>query len=146
MTHRVSFAARTSQPAREIMAQQSLVETGVERVRSAVTGANRRLQKLQRQIDARRKTVEKELGARRRKLEQRTQKEVSRLVSQAQRLPLVKRAASLGEDVSRQLETGVETVLGVFQIASRGEVERLDRKLNQIARKLRELEKDAGAA
>jgi pyridoxal biosynthesis lyase PdxS len=128
------------------MAQQSLVGTGVERVRSAVSGASRRIQKLQKQLDARRKTVEKELSTRRRKLEQRTQKEVARLVTRAQRLPLVKRAASLGVDVSRQLETGVETVLGVFQIASRGEVERLDRKVSQISRKLRDLEKGADVA
>jgi pyridoxal biosynthesis lyase PdxS len=128
------------------MAQQSLVGTGVERVRSAVSGASRRIQKLQKQLDARRKSVEKELSTRRRKLEQRTQKEVARLVTRAQRLPLVKRAASLGVDVSRQLETGVETVLGVFQIASRGEVERLDRKVSQISRKLRDLEKGADVA
>ncbi len=128
------------------MAQQSLVETGVERVRSVVSLANRRIQKLQKQLDTRRKTVVKELSTRRRKLEQRTQKEVERLLTQAQRLPLVKRAAVLREDASRQLETGVETVLGAFQIASRGEVERLDRKLNQISRKLREMEKGQGAS
>jgi len=123
------------------MAQQSLVDTGVERVRTVVHDANRRIQKLQKQIDVRRKSVEKELSTRRRKLEQRTQKEVSRLVARAQKLPLVKRAATLREDASRQIESGVETVLGVFQIASRGELERIERKLSQISRKLRELEK-----
>ncbi len=124
------------------MAQQSLVETGVERVRTVVNDANRRIQKLQKQIDARRKTVEKDLSARRRKLEQRTQKEVARLVARAEKLPLVKRAATLREDVSRELGSRVETVLGAFQIASRGDLERIDRKLSQISRKLRELEKD----
>lgn len=123
------------------MAQQSLVDTGVERVRTVVHDANRRIQKLQKQIDVRRRTVEKALSTRRRKLEQRTQKEVARLVARAQRLPLVKRATTLREDASRQIESGVETVLGVFQIASRGELERIDRKLSQISRKLHELEK-----
>lgn len=127
------------------MAEQSFVETGVERVRFAVRSAERRIQRVRKQIDARRKSLEKELGSRRRKLEQRTQKEVARLVARAQHLPLVKRAAALREDASRQLDAGVETVLGVFQIASRGEVERLDRKLSQISRKLREIEKDQGA-
>lgn len=123
------------------MAQQSLVDTGVERVRSVVHDANRRIQKLQKQIDVRRKSVGKELSTRRRKLEQQTQKEVSRMVARAQKLPLVKRAATLREDASRQIESGVERVLGVLQIASRGELERIDRKLSQISRKLRELEK-----
>jgi capsule polysaccharide export protein KpsE/RkpR len=123
------------------MAQQSLVDTGVESVRSVVHDANRRIQKLQKQIDVRRKSVEKELSTRRRRLEQRTQKAVDRLVARAQKLPLVKRAATLREEASRQIESGVETVLGVFQIASRGELERIDRKLSQISRKLRELEK-----
>jgi len=123
------------------MAQQSLVDTGVERVRTVVHDANRRIQRLQKQIDVRRKTVEKELSTRRRRLEQRTQKEVARLVARAQKLPLLKRASALREEASRQIESGVETVLGVFQIASRGELERIDRKLSQISRKLRELEK-----
>ncbi len=123
------------------MAQQSLVENGIERIQSAVGQASRRIQKLQRQVDARRKTVEKELSARRRKLEHRAQKEVARLVGRAQKLPLVKRAASLRDDASRQLESGVEAILGALQIASRGEVQRLDRKLGQITRKLREIEK-----
>ena len=123
------------------MAQQSLVDTGVESVRSVVHVANRRIQKLQKQIDVRRKSVEKELSTRRRRLEQRTQKAVDRVVARAQKLPLVKRAATLREEASRQIEAGVETVLGVFQIASRGELERIDRKLSQISRKLRELEK-----
>ena len=123
------------------MAQQSLVDTSVERVRSVVHDANRRIQKLQKQIDVRRKSVEKELSTRRRRLEQRTQKAVDRVVARAQKLPLVKRAAALREEASRQIESGVQTVLGVFQIASRGELERIDRKLSQISRKLRELEK-----
>jgi len=123
------------------MAQQSLVDTGVESVRSVVHVANRRIQKLQKQIDVRRKSVEKELSTRRRRLEQRTQKAVDRVVARAQKLPLVKRAAAFREEASRQIESGVETVLGVFQIASRGELERIDRKLSQISRKLRELEK-----
>ena len=123
------------------MAQQSLVDTGVESVRSVVHVANRRIQKLQKQIDVRRKSVEKELSTRRRRLEQRTQKAVDRVVARAQKLPLVKRAAAFREEASRQIESGVETVLGVFQIASRSELERIDRKLSQISRKLRELEK-----
>lgn len=114
------------------MAQQSLVETGIDRVRSAVNQATRRIQKLQKQVDTRR-----------RKLEQRAQKEVARLVGQAQKLPLVRRAAALRDDASRQIETGFETILGSLQIASRGEVERLDRKLGQLSRKLREIEKGA---
>ena len=123
------------------MAQQTLVESAVDNVRSAVKVANRRLQKLQKELDGRRKTVEKELTTRRRRIEQRTQREVARLVARAEKLPLVKQATSLYGDASQKLEAGVETVLGALQIASRSEVERLDRKLAQVSRKLRELEK-----
>ena len=123
------------------MAQQNLVESAVGNMRSAVKVANRRLQKLQKEIDGRRKSVEKDLRAGRRRLEQRTQREVSRLVARAEKLPLVKQATSFYGDASRQLEAGVETVLGALQIASRSEVERLDRKLSQVSRKLRDLEK-----
>ncbi|CAG0970995.1 hypothetical protein MYXO_01301 [Myxococcaceae bacterium] len=123
------------------MAQQNLVESAVENVRSVVKVANRRIQKLQKELDGRRKSVEKELHSRRRRLEQRTQREVSRLVARAEKLPFVKQASSLYGDASQRLEAGVETVLGALQIASRGDVERLDRKLAQMGRKLRELEK-----
>ena len=53
----------------------------------------------------------------------------------------MKRAQSAANDASKQIEQRVDDVLGMLQVASRRDVARLDRKLNQINRKLRDLEK-----
>lgn len=129
------------------MAQRSnLVEEGVSRVRSVVRSFDREVKRLQKQLDSRRKTFGKRLASSRRSLEHRTQKQIDRVVGEFKRLPLIQRAESLREDAARQIESGVETVLGVLQIASKGELERVDRKLSQISRKLRDLEKAGGTA
>ena len=53
----------------------------------------------------------------------------------------MKRAESIADDASRQLEQGVDRILATFQIASRSDLDRIDRKLGKINRKLREIEK-----
>jgi hypothetical protein len=106
------------------------VEDGIERFQSAVRSVESEVQKVQKRFEKRR-----------RDLERRAQKRVKQLRSDIRQSPLVKRAESLREDTSRQLESGVDNVLAAFQIASKSDVKKLDRKLNQINRKLKELEK-----
>ena len=52
----------------------------------------------------------------------------------------MKRAETLGKDVQSQIESGLESVLSIFQIASKADIRRVDRKLNRISKKLKELE------
>ena len=54
---------------------------------------------------------------------------------------VTKQLESQGRRIEKQLESGIETVLGTFQIASRGAIEKLDRKLNRINRRLKALDK-----
>jgi len=63
------------------------------------------------------------------------------LVKQAQ-----KRAGSLRADAQSRLEAGVAGFLGALPLATKGEIDRIDRKLRAIDRKLREMEKTAGSA
>jgi hypothetical protein len=136
------------------MAQKSsLVGEGVSRVRAAVRVADREFKRLQKQLDSRRKIIEKRFASGRRVFETRTQKQLAstqkqlvKVVGELRRLPLVQRAEALREDAARQFGTGVETVLGALQIASKGELERVDRKIAQLSRKLRDLEKAGGTA
>lgn len=53
----------------------------------------------------------------------------------------VKRARKLRKDASKRFEQRMDGVLETFQIASSSDVKKLDRKLGQINRKLKELEK-----
>lgn len=50
------------------------------------------------------------------------------------------KAEELRRETNKKLETSVETVLGAFQIASKSEIDKLDKKLSAITRKLKEIE------
>jgi chromosome segregation ATPase len=131
------------------MAQStSRVQDGVDQIRSAVRRFDRQLRKLQRRVESRRKEFGKQITSRRKALERRAQKELTRVQRELSRRPIVKRAESLRADARSRLEHGVSSVLGSLPIATRGEIERIDRKLRALDRKLRELEKnqDVGAA
>ena len=55
--------------------------------------------------------------------------------------PTVQRVGAAVIGARGQIESRVERALGVFQIASKGDVHRLDKKLSQISKKLKDLEK-----
>lgn len=121
------------------MAQQtSRVQGGVDQIRD-------RIRTIQRQVATRRKALERELASRRRALERRAQKELTRLQKELARQPLVKRAQkqalSLRATAQSRIAAGVAGVREAFPLATRGEIDRLERKLRAIDRKLRALEK-----
>jgi hypothetical protein len=126
--------------------RESLVQTGIDRVRttveSTVNGANKELRRVQKRLESQRKTFEKRFASQRKALEKRAQG----LVSQVRENPLIQRAEAIREGATRQLEATVETVLAAFPIATRSDVERIDRKISQLSRKLKEIEKDGAAA
>ena len=45
------------------------------------------------------------------------------------------------KDAAKQYESGIEAFLSALQIASKSDVQRIDRKISQLNRKLREMEK-----
>lgn len=134
------------------MTQATLVQEGVERIQDAVRTVEKELGRLGRRAATRRRRLERELAARRRTLERQLQRRYRSLLREVQRLPAVKRAEALQRDVSRQvgtlqkdIERQVEGLLAALRIASRSDVQRLDRKLGQLNKKLRELEKQQGS-
>lgn len=130
------------------MAQtESLVDQGVDRVQDALKNADKEFQRVQRRVKTQRRTITRRLETQRKSLEKSFDKQVKNIEKQAQKqiqeirkTGLVKRAETLGKDVQNQIESGVESVLAVFQIASKADIQRVDRKLNRIAKKLKELE------
>ena len=76
-------------------------------------------------------------------MEKDTQKRVKRFRTELKKSSLVKRAESFQKDATRQIENAFESVLGGMQIATRADVAKIDRKLNALSKKLRELEKQA---
>ena len=124
------------------MAQASLVETGVDRFRDAIGSLDDGFQKLQKRIVARRRAIERRITSERKNLEKRAQKQLQEL----RKTKLAKRALTLREGAGKRFELRVENLLGALQIASKGDVERIDRKLSSINRKLRDLENGSAKA
>ena len=119
------------------MAQQaSIVQEGVDRVRAAFGSLEDEFERVQRQLRARRRNLERQLRSGRKDLEKRTRKLRSEVLGST----ALKRLATLREDVQQQVEDRVDGLLRVLQVATRTDVERIDRKLSQLSRKLREIE------
>ncbi len=141
---------------------QGLIEEGRERFEGALEDMGRDWKRLQKRADQGRK-----------QFEQRAQRQVKKLQSELRKSPLVKRAEvqrkqlerrarklgnellnsapvkraeSLRKDAETRFQDQLESLFGLLRIASTSEVTRLERKVDQLTRKLRELEKGAQAA
>ena len=128
------------------MAQQAnFVQEGVDRLREAVSSIEGDLERvqnrMQKEFKARRKSIEKQVASSRKNFEKKTQKQVKRLRNELQKNTYVKRAQGVVDDATKQFEQGVDNVLEVLHVASKRDLSRIDRKLNQINKKLRDLEK-----
>jgi polyhydroxyalkanoate synthesis regulator phasin len=141
---------------------QGLLEEGRERFEGALKDMERDWKRLQKRADQGRK-----------QFEQRAQRQVKRIQMELCKSPLVKRAEEqrkalerrarklgnelrnssavkraegLRRDAESRLEGQLESLFGLLRIASASEVTRLERKVDQLNRKLRELEKNSPQA
>ncbi len=129
------------------MAQRSsLVQESLQRVRSAADSFDQGFRRLQKRLDVRRKSLEKRFEHERKLIEKRTQRELERLLHRVRESKLAHRAEGWREDAAQRLETGASALLGALQIASKGDLDRLDRKLSQLTRKLKDIEKNGATA
>jgi hypothetical protein len=144
--------------------QANIVQEGVDRVRETVSSIEKDLDKVQKraekEINTRRKRLEKNAEKQVKRLqtqlrknpyvkraekaydriEKQTEKRVKRLQTEIRKNTLVKRAEKAYDDASKQFEKNVESFLGAINVASASDIRRVDRKLNKINKKLRELE------
>ncbi len=124
------------------MSQQvSLVQDGLDRFTSAFESLGGEAQRIQKQIRTRRKSFEKRFNDQRQTLEKRTRKQVNRIESELRKSGVLERAQTLRNDAAKQLESGLSRVLGVLPVATKTDVKRIERKLGQISRKVKELER-----
>jgi len=144
----VPLPGRTGEPEKRIpMSQQSsLLEDGFERIQSAFKSVEDEVQKAQKRFEDQSQKFSKDAN-----------KRIKGFQKELRKYPAVKRAESLSQDLNKQLqgrtklvekqiESGIESVLGTFQIASRGEIEKLDKKLSRISRRLKSLDKAMDSA
>jgi hypothetical protein len=119
----------------------SIVDESRERVQNAFQTVEGEINKFQKRVEDRTSDLNKK-----------AEKRLKKFQKELRKYEVVQRAESFREDVGKQLETqskrfekqfgsGLESVLGTFQIASRGEIDKLDRKLDRINRRLKALDK-----
>ena len=120
--------------------QVSFFQDGVDRVRETVDSIEyeltRRRKSLEKDLRTRRRTLERRLSGSRRDLEKRTRK----LRKDLQKNETLQQVESLRQRASAEIEQRVDDVLSLFQIASKSDVQRIDRKLSQLNRRLRDLD------
>jgi archaellum component FlaC len=110
--------------------QVSLVQEGVDRLNDAFHSIDDEFQRVQKQLNTRRRSVKK-----------RTRKELNRLQSELKKSPLVKRAKSLQKDLTKEVEASMDSFLGLIRVASKSDVERIDKRLATLNRHLKEVAK-----
>jgi hypothetical protein len=126
--------------------QTSFVNESVDRVTSVFRSLDSELRRVQKQLQTRRRSFEKQLASGRRDIEKQTRKQVKRLQAELRKNPLIKRAQTLRGETTAQIDRAVERVLGALQIASKTDLDRIDRKLTVLTRKLKELDRPSRRA
>jgi hypothetical protein len=121
--------------------QTSLVQEGVDRFNAAFESVGEEVERLQKRVQARRKAFEKQVADRRKRIEKRTRKQVDRIEAELRKNSLVKRLQELSNDAARQIENGVDSIMGALPIATKSDLKRVERKLSQISRKVKDLER-----
>jgi hypothetical protein len=145
------------------MAEANLVEDGIDRLQSAFQSVEDEFEKVQKRVDRGRKDFEKRVKtgrkdfeknskkfqkrveSRRRDWEKQTEKRVKSLQDELRKYSLFQQLEELADDASKRFENGIEQLLGGLQIATRSDIQKLDKKLNTISRKLKTLEKERTA-
>ena len=130
------------------MAQTTILQDGVERVREAFGSIEDEVTRVQKQMRSRRAKLEKQLASRRKQLNKRLEtrrkdfeKRTQKLRSELEKNPAVKRLEALRQEAARQIARGVNDVLSALRIASKSDVQRIDRKISQLNRKLKEMDR-----
>ena len=115
-----------------------MAEAGIaERFDNARERIDEEISRVQKEIQSRRKRLEKQLTSSRKSFEKQTRKQVK----QIRKSSLVQQFEKASDEAGRQIENALEGILGALQIASKGDVDRIDRKLNKLTKRLKDIER-----
>jgi hypothetical protein len=114
------------------MAEASLIQEGIDRVETAFENIEKEYKRLQKRADKRRRDFEK-----------RAERQIKRVQTEIRKNPVVKRVDAIRTDARKTVEGQVQSLLGGLRIATRSDVQKLDRKITQLNKKLRDLQSDA---
>jgi len=113
--------------------QATFIDEGIDRIQSVFKDAESEIQKFQKRADKRRKEIRKN-----------AEKRSKDIQKQFRKMPAVKKASQIRADAQKQLDNGVESILGKLPVASRHDLDKMDRRIKTLTRKLNALEKAQG--
>ena len=90
---------------------------------------------IEKRFGSQRKEIEKRIETQRKQFEKRTQK----LRNELEKYPAVKRLETIRKDATKQFEQSVTGVLNRLQIASKSDLDRIDRKISAINKQMKEM-------
>ena len=106
--------------------------TAFDRFNEALRSLDDQIQDLREQFDDRRKGLEKDL-----------RKRADDVQTQIKKNPIYKRADQARKDWEGQIDKARASVYDLFGIATKSDIDKLNKKLNTISRKLTDLSKEA---
>ena len=112
------------------MAEANFIEEGMDRIEDAFRSIEKDFKRLQKRADRRRKQFERQ-----------AEKRVKQIQTDFRKNRVVKRAEDLRGDAMKAIDAQVDSLLANLRIASQAEVLKLERKVAQLNKKVRELEK-----
>jgi hypothetical protein len=114
------------------MAEANFIEDGIDRIENALRSIEKDFKRLQKRADKRRRQFERQ-----------AEKRVKQMQSDFRNNRVVKRAEDLRGDAVKAIEDQVDVLLANLRIASQAEVHKLERRVAQLNKKVRELEKQS---
>lgn len=125
----------------------TFMDEGRERIQTARDRLDNEFEKARKDLNSRRKQLEKQLNKNRKAFDKEFAKNRKSFEKQAKQLRkdfekngVVKQLNRWRNDAEEQIETAAERLLGSLQIATSGDVKKLDRKLSKLSRQLKDLE------
>jgi hypothetical protein len=102
-----------------------------DRFNDALRGLDDQLQELRERFDERRDSIRSEI-----------KKQADRIEHQLRKSALYRRAEEVGKDLADQVDQARTQLYDVIGIASKSEVDKINRKLHAISKKLNEMAKE----
>ena len=128
------------------MAQANVFEQGFDRFQATVRDVDRQVQRVRRELGKRRRSLERELKRRRTDLEKRATRQLRRLRTELRRNATFRRAETLQAETRERIEQQIDQVLSSIPVASKSDVEGLEKRIARLTRRVRDLEKTNGIA
>ena len=118
----------------------SFVDEASERFTAARERVDSEVQRIQKELQTRRKKLEKQLTSSRKNIEKQTRKQVKQIEKELRTSQVVKTLEDWRSQANEAIEDGFESLLGTLRIASQNDVKKIDRKLTNLTKRLKDVE------